>query len=569
MAETNKPLDPLLDLLVQNGVLDDAQVETILEEAKNPTGKTLRQILIDGEYVTEDDLLGMMAAYQGCDVVDLSDMTLDTDVVQSIPTSVARMYNVLAVAADDTSVTLATSDLIDPRVSDELAFVLTKEVRFVMAREEDVRNRIAQYYGDDTESVADMLKSLGSGMDMDETIKSDPNDVAALEGAANNNAVVKFVNLILYQGVVDRAADIHIEPFEKDFQIRYRVDGALYAMKAPDVSMAPAIISRVKIMAGLNIAERRVPQDGRIAINVAGRPVDLRVSCLPTVHGESVVMRILDQSATSLDLENVGLAEDVYEQITMDIEKPNGIFIVTGPTGSGKTTTLYSILRRINQIDTKLLTAEEPVEYNVDGIVQVPIDAQVGNTFAKVLRAFLRQDPDVMMIGEIRDLETAEIAVQAALTGHFVYSTLHTNDAAGAVMRLVDMNVAPYLLSSTLEAVLGQRLVRTCCAECKQPYEPDDETLDRIEMMRDQIGGRPFYFGKGCKTCNGTGYKGRKGVFEYLRISDPLRELINNKAPTLVIREKARELGMRTMREDGIRNILDGYTTVDEVLRYT
>ena len=569
MSDINKPLDPLLDLLVQNGVLDDGQVDTILEEAKNPTGKTLRQILIDGEYVMEDDLLGMMAAYQGCEVIDLSDLTLDTDTVQSIPTSVARMYNVLAVAADEASVTLATSDLIDPRVSDELSFVLTKEVRFVMAREADVHGRIAQYYGDDTDSVADMLKSLGSGMDQDDTLKSDPNDVASLEGAANNNAVVKFVNLILYQGVVDRAADIHIEPFEKDFQIRYRVDGALYAMKAPDVSMAPAIISRIKIMAGLNIAERRVPQDGRIAINVAGRPVDLRVSCLPTAHGESVVMRILDQSATSLDLENVGLAEDVYEQITMDIEKPNGIIVVTGPTGSGKTTTLYSVLRRINTIDTKILTAEEPVEYDVDGIVQVPINHDVGNTFPKVLRAFLRQDPDIMLIGEIRDLETAEVAIQAALTGHLVFSTLHTNDAAGAVMRFVDMNVPPYMVASTLEAVLGQRLLRTCCKECKQPYDPDDETLDRISLTRDQIGSRPFYFGKGYKTCNGTGYKGRKAIFEYLRISNPIRELINRKAPTLIIREKARELGMRTMREDGVRAILDGYTTVDEVLRYT
>ena len=253
----------------------------------------------------------------------------------------------------------------------------------------------------------------------------------------------------------------------------------------------------------------------------------------------------------------------------MDVEKPNGIFIVTGPTGSGKTTTLYSILRRINQIDTKLLTAEEPVEYNVDGIVQVPIDPKVGNTFAKVLRAFLRQDPDVMMIGEIRDLETAEIAIQAALTGHFVFSTLHTNDAAGAVTRFVDMNVAPYLLSSTLEGVLGQRLVRTCCRECRQAYEPDDETLERIEMTRDQIGGCPFYYGAGCKVCNGTGYKGRKAVVEYLRISNPLRELINTRAPTLILREKARELGMRTMREHGIQSILDGYTTVDEVLRYT
>jgi len=443
-------------------------------------------------------------------------------------------------------------------------------VKFVFAREKDVMDRISQYYGDANESVADMIKSLGEGMSDDEGLSgANANDIASMESAANSSAIIRFVNLVLYQGVVDRAADIHIEPFEHDFKIRYRVDGALYEMKAPDVKMAPAIISRIKILANLNISERRIPQDGRIALTVAGKPVDLRVSCLPTVHGESVVMRILDQSATSLDLENVGLPEDVYEQITLDIEKPNGIFIVTGPTGSGKTTTLYSILRRINQIDTKLLTAEEPVEYNVDGIVQVPIDPKAGNTFAKVLRAFLRQDPDVMMIGEIRDLETAEIAIQAALTGHFVFSTLHTNDAAGAVTRFVDMNVAPYLLSSTLEGVLGQRLVRTCCKECKVGYEPDDEALERIELTRDQIGGRPFYFGKGCKTCNGTGYKGRKAVVEYLRMSNPLRELVNNRAPTLILREKARELGMRTMREHGIQAILDGYTTVDEVLRYT
>ena len=561
--------DPLLDLLVQNGVLDDEQVATIREEQKNDGGKPIRQLVIDGGYATEDDLLAMMAAYQGCEVIDLAAMTLDTDTVNAIPASIARMYNVLCVGVEDSAVTLATANLVDPRVSDEVAFALSKEVRFVMAREQDVNDRISQYYGDASESVADMLKSLGEGLDGDASLKSDPNDVAALEGAANNNAIVKFVNMILYQGVVDRAADIHIEPFEHDFKIRYRVDGALYEVKAPDVSMAPAIISRVKIMANLNIAERRIPQDGRIAITVAGRPVDLRVSCLPTTHGESVVMRILDQSATSLDLENVGLAEDVYEQLTMDIEKPNGIIVVTGPTGSGKTTTLYSVLRRINSIDSKLLTAEEPVEYDVDGIVQVPINHEVGNTFPKVLRAFLRQDPDIMLIGEIRDLETAEVAIQAALTGHLVFSTLHTNDAAGAVMRFVDMNVAPYMVASTLEAVLGQRLLRTCCKECKTSYEPDDETLDRINLTRDQIGGRPFYFGKGCKTCNGTGYKGRKAIFEYLRVTNPIRELINDRAPTLIIREKARELGMRTMREDGVRSILDGYTTVDEVLRYT
>ena len=561
--------DPLLDLLKQNGILDDDGIAVLQEEQKNSNGKTIRQLVIDEEYVTEDDLLAMMAAYQGCDVIDLSSMELDSDTVNAIPASIARMYNVLCVAVDDTSVTLATADLVDPRVVDEVTFALSKEVRFVMAREADVAERIAQHYGSDDASVADMLKGLGEGLEADESLSANVNDVASLEGAANNNAVIRFVNLILYQGVVDRAADIHIEPFEDDFKIRYRVDGALYAVKAPDVSMAPAIISRIKIMAGLNIAERRIPQDGRIAINVAGRPVDLRVSCLPTAHGESVVMRILDQSATSLDLENVGLAEDVYEQLTMDIEKPNGIIVVTGPTGSGKTTTLYSVLKRINTIDSKLLTAEEPVEYDVDGIVQCPVDHAAGNSFPKVLRAFLRQDPDVMLIGEIRDLETAEVAIQAALTGHLVFSTLHTNDAAGAVTRFVDMNVAPYMVASTLEAVLGQRLLRTCCKDCKMPYEPDDEQLERIALTRDQIGGRPFYFGKGCKTCNGTGYKGRKAIFEYLRVTNPIRELISARSPSLVIREKARELGMRTMREDGVRNILDGYTTIDEVLRYT
>ena len=562
-------VDPILQILVQNGYIDEAGAQDLQDLAKTE-GKTARRLVLDQGVVSEDDLLAAMAADRDTEAIDLANMTIETDVTTAIPASTARMYNVFPVASDEASVTLATYDMVDPRISDEIYFTLSKEVKFVFAREKDVTDRIAQYYGDSNESVSDMIKALGEGFaDDDELSNTNANDIASVESAANSSAIIRFVNLILYQGVVDHASDIHIEPFENDFKIRYRVDGALYEMKAPDVKMAPAIISRVKILSNLNIAERRIPQDGRIALTVAGRPVDLRVSCLPTAYGESVVMRILDQTTTSLDLENVGFAEDIYEQITMDVEKPNGIFIVTGPTGSGKTTTLYSILRRINRMETKLLTAEEPVEYNVDGIVQVPIDSQAGNTFARVLRAFLRQDPDVMMVGEIRDLETAEIAVQAALTGHFVFSTLHTNDAAGAVMRLLDMNVAPYLLASTLEGVLGQRLVRTCCRECRQSYEPDDETLERIEMTRDQIGGRPFYFGKGCKTCNGTGYKGRKGVFEYLRMSPPLRELVNDRAPTLIIREKARELGMRTMREDGIRSILDGYTTVDEVLRYT
>lgn len=572
-SETLAPIapsyDPLIDLVVSNGVIDQQQADDLREEHAG-TGKPVRTLLIDMGYATEDDLLGMMAAYQGCDVIDLANTAVDTDVVQSIPASVARMYNVLPVYATAGTITLATSDLVDPHVMDELMFVLTKDVQFVMARENDVRSRVTEYYGDESATVTDMLNSLESDLALDTSLNVDEAvDDKSLESAAAAAPVIRFVNLVLYQAVTDRASDIHFEPFEKDFKIRYRVDGALYEMSPPPRRLALPIISRIKVMSGLNIAERRIPQDGRISLTVAGHTVDLRVSCLPTAHGESVVLRVLDRSVVSLELENVGLPEDVYDDVTIDIEKPNGIIIVTGPTGSGKTTTLYSCLRAINKIDTKLLTAEEPVEYDIDGIIQVQINPGVGNTFGKVLRAFLRQDPDIMMIGEIRDLETAEIAVQASLTGHLVFSTLHTNDAAGAVTRLIDMNVEPYLISSTLEAVLGQRLVRTICLNCKDGYTPDDDALSRMDLKKEVIGDRQFYYGRGCSKCNGTGYKGRKGVFEYLRISDPIRELINERRPTLFIREKARELGMRTLREDGVRNVLDGYTTVDEILRYT
>lgn len=557
--------DPLLDLVVSNGVIDQRQADELREE-QAASGKTMRQLIIDDGILAEDDLLGMMAAYQGCEVVDLTSFTIDPDVIQCIPANVARMYSVLPISQTTGTITVATCNLLEPQVMDELMFVLSKDVQFAMVREQDIQTRIVEYYGEGGASVTDMLDGLEADLATDNSISdSDEN----LESAAAAAPVVRFVNLVLYQAVTDRASDIHFEPFEKDFKIRYRVDGALYEMSPPPRRLALPIISRIKVMAGLNIAERRIPQDGRIALTVAGHSVDLRVSCLPTVHGESVVLRVLDRSVVSLDLENVGLPEDIYENLTIDIEKPNGIIIVTGPTGSGKTTTLYSCLRRINTIDLKLLTAEEPVEYDMDGVVQVPINAGAGNTFGRVLRAFLRQDPDVMMIGEIRDLETAEIAVQASLTGHLVFSTLHTNDAAGAVTRLVDMNVAPYLIASTLEAVLGQRLVRTICLNCKEPYTPDDETLTKLNLRRDDVGTRPFYYGRGCDKCNGTGYKGRKGVFEYLQISDPIRELINERRPTLFIRERARELGMRTLREDAVRNVLDGYTTVDEVLRYT
>jgi len=561
--------EPLLDLMASNGIIDEEQVDELREEHKR-TGQSIRTLLVTAGYVSEDDLLNMMASYQGCEVVDLSIASLNPDIIESVPGNIARMYMLVPVAATPGTITLATSDLVNPHVMDELMFVLTKDIHFVFAHEKDVRDRVSEYYGDESATVADMINSLDSDMANNAALAVDDSmDEKSIESAASAAPVIRFVNLVLYQAVTDRASDIHFEPFEKDFKIRYRVDGALYEMAPPPRRLALPIISRVKVMSGLNIAERRVPQDGRIALTVAGRQIDLRVSCLPTSFGESVVLRVLDRSVVSLDLENIGLPEDIYEDITMDLEKPNGIIIVTGPTGSGKTTTLYSCLSRINTIDSKLLTAEEPVEYDIDGIVQVQINPTTGNTFPKVLRAFLRQDPDIMMIGEIRDLETAQIAVQASLTGHLVFSTLHTNDAAGAVTRLIDMNVEPYLIASTLEAVVGQRLVRTICLNCKEPFTPDDDTLSRLSLKREDVGDRQFYYGKGCTKCSGTGYKGRKGVFEYLRVSDPIRDLINERRPTLFIRERARELGMRTMREDAIRNVLDGYTTADEILRYT
>jgi len=568
-AATSVAYDPLIDLMISNGIIDEQQ-STELREEHALNGKPIRDLLVDMGYVAEDDLLAMMAAYQGCEVIDLEGFSPDTALLESVPGNVARMYTVMPVELSGGTITLATSNLLEPQVMDELMFVLTKDVHFVFAREKEVRALVAEHYGDEGASITDMINGLESDMALDTSIGSEEEmDEKSLENAASAAPVIRFVNLVLYQAVTDRASDIHFEPFENEFRIRYRVDGALYAMTPPPRRLATPIISRVKVMSGLNIAERRVPQDGRIALTVAGRQIDLRVSCLPTAHGESVVLRVLDRSVVSLDLENIGLPEDIYEDLTMDVEKPNGIIVVTGPTGSGKTTTLYSCLRRINNIDTKLLTAEEPVEYDIDGLVQVQINPTVGNTFPKVLRAFLRQDPDIMMIGEIRDLETAQIAVQASLTGHLVFSTLHTNDAAGAVTRLIDMNVEPYLIASTLEAVVGQRLVRTCCSNCKTGFIPDDDTIARLGLKRDDVGDRQFFYGRGCTKCSGTGYKGRKGVFEYLRISDPIRDLINERRPTLIIRERARELGMRTMREDAIRNVLDGYTTVDEVLRYT
>jgi len=417
--------------------------------------------------------------------------------------------------------------------------------------------------------VDDLISQIEGMTNLTEVASPEGLSVQSIEAMANDAPIVRFVNLVLYQAIRDRASDIHFEPFENEFKIRYRVDGALYEMAPPPKHLALPVISRVKVMANLNIAERRVPQDGRIMLSIAGRPVDLRVSTLPTQFGESVVLRVLDRSRATLDLDRLGMPKDIYDQIIEVIHRPNGIFIVTGPTGSGKTTTLYACLNRINTIDSKLLTAEDPVEYEIEGIMQVPINPAVGLTFGKALRAFLRQDPDIILVGEMRDIETAQISIQASLTGHLVFTTLHTNDAPGAITRLTDMGVEPFLLSSTLEAILGQRLIRTICKACRTPYQPSETELELLGLKPSDVAGKSFYYGKGCPECNNTGYKGRKGVFEMLRITDPIRALINERAPSVVIRQKAIELGMRTLRLDGLRAIYDGESTIEEVTKYT
>ncbi len=562
--------DPLLQQITDEQLISPQQAEEVVDEHER-TGKPVREILLNMDLVPEETLLGAIATLLGAEIIHLRDVDIPAEVIKIVPASIARMYNVVPVRTGMNSVDLATYDLLSPEVVDEIAFVLTRGINFVVAREEDIKAYIIRYYGDESESVSDMLSSLESELqDAGEILDiKRGDDIAQVEQAANSTPVVRFVNLVLYQAVQDRASDIHFEPFENEFKIRYRVDGALYEMAPPPKHLALPVTSRIKVISGLNIAERRLPQDGRIQLTVAGRPIDFRVSTLPTQYGESVVLRVLDRSTVSLELEKLGMPDDVYQYFTEDIDKPNGIVIVTGPTGSGKTTTLYSALRRINTIESKLLTAEEPVEYDIDGIMQIPIHEAIGLTFARVLRAFLRQDPDIIMVGEVRDMETAEISIQASLTGHLVFTTLHTNDSSGAVTRLIDMGVEPFLIASTLEAVLGQRLVRTICQNCKTAYEPTPDIVQQLGLKENSLTGRSFYYGAGCTYCNQTGYKGRRGIYEYLRIRDPIRDLINQRKPTLVIRDKAIELGMRTLREDGIRCIMDGYTTVEEVLKYT
>ncbi len=563
-------LDPesqtLKDILLQEGICNENQMMEIEEEFQR-TGKPFSSLLIDFGITTEDDILQIIATSLATDLIDLKEMEIEKSVIDMIDGDTARMYGIVPISFDGQTITIASRNPLNYHISDELRFILNKDVHVVVAKEKQIESAIEKHYPIETESMQDMLNSLD--VNMEDKEEGNIDNIADIENMANEAPIVKFVDVIVYQAIKAKASDIHFEPFEKEFKIRYRVDGALYEMAPPPKNLAVPVISRIKIMSGLNISERRLPQDGRIQLKIGGRPVDLRVSTLPTQFGESVVLRILDRSVVNLDLDVLGIGPDVLKEVRKVIHLPNGIFVITGPTGSGKTTTLYSALKEINDPHDKLLTAEDPVEYDLEGIIQLPIHESVGMTFSRALRAFLRQDPDIIMIGEIRDLETATLAIQAALTGHFVFSTLHTNDAPGAITRLVDMGVEPFLINSSLVGVFGQRLIRKVCPNCKTEFEPTDDDLKKLGIERDEVGGKKFFYGKGCQTCNNSGYKGRKAICEYMAINNNLRKLIMEKAPTIVIKEKARELGMRTLREDGIRSIIDGETTIEEVLKYT
>ncbi len=552
----------IYDIIKSGKFISQEQLDELNETHVN-TGQSLADVLLSSGLMDKNKLLEAVAADLGYEYMPIPPQNIMEDTYKQLKSGLARTYGVVPIRGDDTSITLLAKDPFNSSIIDDLTFTLNKDVHIVVMDPDEVDALIIQCYGEENSSIDDILSEI-SQVDLGENV-----DEADIANMANETPIIRFVNLILQQAVRDKASDIHFEPFEDQFRIRYRIDGALYEMAPPPKSLALPVISRVKVLANLNIAENRIPQDGRIKMTISGHPVDLRVSTLPTQFGESVVLRVLDKGVVNLDLEELSMSPDIMNNIRRLVKLPNGIFIVTGPTGSGKTTTLYSALREVNTTDIKILTSEDPVEYEIDGIMQVQINHQVGLDFARCLRAFLRQDPDKIMVGEIRDLETAQIAVQASLTGHVVLATLHTNDSPGAVTRLMDMGLEPFLIAASLEGVLGQRLVRKICTRCRTAYEPDQEIIDHLGVDPIEIADKQFFFGKGCPECGGSGYKGRQGLFELLLVNDTLRDLITAKAPTLVLKQKAVELGMRTLREDGLRAIFDGATTVDEVLKYT
>ena len=586
MAETQTlNFDPTTDRFIQElkgrrfgraltklGKVTREQVHQGLELQKTTSkGKKLGDILVEMGLIQPVDVLMTLAGMAGMKFVSLKGRTFDEATMKSVSPEMARNAGIVPIEfnASTKQLVVAMKEPGNFAAVDTLRNMLGYKVSAVVAPADEIDAELKEHY-----QAKSTLKEIYADTAANSTVaalagRGASIDQATLIDAASDNQVVQLLNYVLMQAIRDKASDIHLEPFEDEFKMRYRIDGVLYDMESPDKTLAMAIVSRVKVMAKLDIAERRLPQDGRIELNLGGAPVDLRVAVLPTMFGESVVMRVLDRGNVQLSLDRVGLREDDLEKVNGLINKPNGIVIVTGPTGSGKTTTLYAALNSLNDITTKILTAEDPVEYDIEGLIQCQVNHEQELTFAKLLRSFLRQDPDIILVGEIRDLETAQIAIQASLTGHLVFSTLHTNDAPSSILRLMDLGVESFLLTATLEAIIAQRLVRRVCAGCKENFMPSEEQLMELSLRPQDVANRTFARGSGCEKCNKTGYKGRLALYEIMSMDDTLRELVMTQASTAVLKMEARKRGMRTLRESGMLSIYDGQTTIEEVVRET
>lgn len=563
---------PLGRILIKMDKLNRRQVHEGLAIQKSKRGP-LGQILIDLGYIEPSDLQLALAAQIGMEPVNLDAIDIGDDVVKLIPNQMANTYRIIPVNYDpDTKaleVAMASPD--NFQATDDLRKLLGLSIRPMIASEDQITAALNRYYPEEqNQSIHDLLDEMGDDDDLSKFEgRGESLDLEELRELTDSNPVKQLLNLVLLQAIRDKASDIHFEPFEDEYKLRYRIDGVLYEMRPPPRFLAMAIASRLKVMADLDIAERRMPQDGRISLTVGGRAIDLRVAVLPTMFGESVVLRILDRSNVNLDLDKLGLREDdgnVFKQL---IERPNGILINTGPTGSGKTTTLYAALNTLNDPKIKILTAEDPVEYDIDGIIQCQVNPKQGMTFARCLRSFLRQDPDVILVGEIRDAETAQIAVQASLTGHLVFTTLHTNDAPSAIARLLDIGIEPFLITATVEAIIAQRLARRLCTNCKESYEVKEEQLYELGLKLSDVEGKTFYYGAGCDYCNSSGYRGRVGLYEIMVFNDEIRDLIMQGASTAVLHDASCRNGMRTLRESGLLALFDGITTIEEVVKET
>ena len=565
---------PLGKILIKMGVLSREKVVECLGIQKQRGGSVrIGQIFLELGLVDESQLQVALAAKRGMEYTNIDGVDISPDVIEKVPAQMAKTYHIIPIAynKDKNELAVALDNIDNFRATDDLRTLMGFNVTAKMTDREALESALAKYYETkQDDNITELIDEIQSDAFLAEFDGRNTSiDLDELKELSESNPVKKLLNLVLLQAIRDKASDIHFEPFENEYKMRYRIDGVLYEMIPPPKYIAAALSSRIKVMASLDIAERRLPQDGRISLTVQGAPVDLRVSVLPTMFGESVVLRVLDRSPVSFDLEKLGLRPDDIKTFRALINRPNGIIIVTGPTGCGKTTTLYSALNELNTIDTKVITTEDPVEYDMDGMIQVQMKPDIGLTFARCLRSILRQDPDIILVGEIRDLETAEIAAQASLTGHLVFTTLHTNDSPSTIARLLDLGVEPFLLTATIEGIVGQRLIRKICPNCKTAFEPDEAQLRELRLTEEDIKGKKFYYGRGCSKCNGTGYKGRIGIFEIMVFNDEIRDLVMQRASTNVLRVAAQKAGMGQLRDAGLAAIYDGITTIDEVSKET